>query len=140
MKIKRARMGNCIIRQNKIMQTGWEVTEHKEHMKVDGVLPELVPVCGQMYYPVPVSIPSVETSKSPDLKAESEDGNGAVRIKLVITKQELAVMLKKGGVSVGELLSHMKKESSHESVVIEDEHNKNCGRWKPVLDSIPEVS
>lgn len=125
-------MGNCIIRQNKIMQTGQEVSKHIESMKVPRVLG------GQMYFPVPVQEASMELNKNLESEAETEDGNGLVRIKLVITKQELAVMLTKGGVSVRDLVSHVKKESSNGAVVIEDEDNRYCGRWKPVLDSIPE--
>ncbi|KAI3694587.1 hypothetical protein L1987_77554 [Smallanthus sonchifolius] len=101
-------MGNCIITQNKIMQTG------------------------HMYYPVPLPGPCMEFNKNPEIEAETEGGRDrVVRIKLVITKQELQVMLRRGGVSVGDLASHMMKESS-------DEDNTSCGRWKPVLDSIPE--
>ncbi|KAK9055424.1 hypothetical protein SSX86_026508 [Deinandra increscens subsp. villosa] len=127
-------MGNCIIRQNKIMQTSQEVIEHKESIKVGRVFG------GQMYYPVPVKEASMELNKNPESETDAEEGNGIVRIKLVITKQELEVMLTKGGLSVGDLVSYMKKESSNEAVVIEDEDNRNCGRWKPVLDSIPELN
>ncbi|XP_076907208.1 uncharacterized protein LOC143563584 [Bidens hawaiensis] len=112
-------MGNCIIRQHKTMQTSQEVANHKESMKVHQDLG------GQTYYPVPL-LNQVET----------EGGDRVVRIKLMITKQDLEVMLKKGVVSVDGLASHMKKENSDEDVVIED--NRSCGRWKPVLDSIPE--
>ena len=121
-------MGNCITRQNKIMQTCQEVTQHKEPMK-DHV---------QMYYPVPLPEPSKKNSDL--IKGESEGGTGVLRIKLVISKQELEVMLEKGGVSVGDLASHMKKESLKKAVVIEDENSRKCGRWKPVLDSIPELN
>ncbi|KAL8191674.1 hypothetical protein R6Q57_028405 [Mikania cordata] len=126
-------MGNCIIRQNKIMQTGQEVIKHKESMKVNQV------IGGQMYYPVPVQEASMELNKNPESEAETEDGNGIVRVKLVITKRELEVMLTKGEVSVADLVSHMRKESLKGAVMIEDEDNRNCGRWKPVLDSIPEL-
>nr|GEW26778.1 hypothetical protein [Tanacetum cinerariifolium] len=98
------------------MQTCQDATQHKELMSDHG----------QMYYPVPLP----ESSKG-----ESEGGTGVLRIKLVISKQELEVMLKKGGVSVSDLASHMKKESLNNAVVIEDEDNRRCGRWKPVLDS-----
>ncbi|XP_022036496.1 uncharacterized protein LOC110938528 [Helianthus annuus] len=127
-------MGNCIIRQKKIMQTGQEVSEHKESMKVQRV------IGGRTYYPVPHQEDSTDLNKDPESEAETEDGNGIVRIKLVITKQELEVMLTKGGVSVSDLVSHMKKDRSSEAVVVEDEDNRSCGRWKPVLDSIPELN
>ncbi|KVI12002.1 uncharacterized protein LOC112507739 [Cynara cardunculus var. scolymus] len=134
-------MGNCIIRQSKVMQTGWDVTEQKERMKVHRVLPEVLPVVqhlrqethmisGQMYHPVPLSVPLLEFNKNPVMEAESQSNHEVVRIKLVITKQELEVMLRKGGVSVSELVSHTNKESLDET----------DGRWKPVLDSIPEFN
>ncbi|XP_021968831.1 uncharacterized protein LOC110863926 [Helianthus annuus] len=110
-------MGNCIIIQNKIMQKGEEVIKHRGSMKVNQVLG------GQTYDPLPLS--------------EKEGVDRVVRIKLVITKQELEVMLRKGGVSAGDLASRMQKESSDEAVVIEED-SRSCGRWKPVLDSIPE--
>ncbi|GJX46041.1 hypothetical protein Tco_0271231 [Tanacetum coccineum] len=88
---------------------------------------------GQMCYPVPLPEPSKKNSDL--IKGESEGGTGVLRIKLVITKQELEVMLKKGGVSVSDLASHMKKENLNNAVVIEDEDNRRCGRWKPVLDT-----
>ncbi|GKE10476.1 hypothetical protein Tco_1414027 [Tanacetum coccineum] len=86
---------------------------------------------GQMCYPVPLPEPSKKNSDL--IKGESEGGTGVLRIKLVITKQELEVMLKKGGVSVSDLASHMKKENLNNAVVIEDEDNRRCGRWKPAL-------
>lgn len=97
-------MGNCIIKQNKIMQMDQDVTKHK---------------------------------KIPEVDAESKGENKVMRIKLVITKQELEMMLMKGG----DLASHMIKESLDKAVVIEDyDDNRSCGRWKPVLDSIPEFN
>ncbi|CAH1434483.1 unnamed protein product [Lactuca virosa] len=115
-------MGNCIIRQNKVMQADWEISKHKEPMKAHPVLPVVL-------YPVAI----------PVIKAGSEGDNGVVRIKVVISKQELEVMLRKGGVSVGELVSHMKKER-FDVIDDDDEDDRNRGRWKPVLDSIPELN
>ncbi|KAI3514238.1 hypothetical protein L1887_12557 [Cichorium endivia] len=122
-------MGNCIIRQNKYMQADWEISKPNEPMKVHPVLPDVLPVGVQMYYPVAI----------PVIKAESEGDNGVMRIKVVISKQELEVMLRKGGVSVGDLVSHMKKERC-DGIDDDEEDHRNCGRWKPVLDSIPELN
>ncbi|XP_071699449.1 uncharacterized protein [Rutidosis leptorrhynchoides] len=126
-------MGNCIHLQNKVLQMGQKVTVHKEPISVDQVLSDLLPV------PFPV-----EFNKNQEIKAGSESNNGVVRIKVVITKQELGLMLKKGGVSIGELVSHMKNENSNKSMVIEDEDededDRNCRRWKPELDTIPEFN
>ncbi|KAL8208574.1 hypothetical protein R6Q57_007986 [Mikania cordata] len=119
-------MGNCIIRQNKIKQIGQEFNGHKESMKVDH---EQV-LGGHMYHRVPLPKPSMEFNKIPEIDAVSEGGDRVVRIKLVITKHELEMMLRKGGVSVSDLGI---KEST-------DEDNRSCGRWKPVLASIPELN
>ncbi|KAL4571593.1 hypothetical protein LXL04_018356 [Taraxacum kok-saghyz] len=118
-------MGNCIIRQNKVMEADWEISKCKEPMIIHQ---DVLPIGDQMYTPVAI----------PVIKAESEGDNGVVRIKVVISKQELEVMLKKGGLSVCDLVSHMKKERCDE--IDDDEDDRNCGRWKPVLDSIPELN
>nr|GEW26779.1 hypothetical protein [Tanacetum cinerariifolium] len=112
------------------MQIGMEIIQDKEPIQViqDHANRLLV-----------VQLPQPST-KNPEIQRETEGGNGVVRIKLVISKQELEMMLRKGGVSVGDLVTHMKKESTNKTVVIEDEDNGKSGRWKPILDSIPELN
>ncbi|KAI3788144.1 hypothetical protein L2E82_00836 [Cichorium intybus] len=137
-------MGNCLIRQNKmiikVIKTNGEVLEYNPPIKVHQVLEQhadheisdVFPVvkhlghqddmvAGHIYYllPRPVALP--DSIKNPGT---------TVRIKLVVTKQELEVMLKKGGVSVGDLVSQIGKNGS----LIETDD----GRWKPGLESIPE--
>ncbi|CAH1418317.1 unnamed protein product [Lactuca virosa] len=140
-------MGNCLIRQNKmiikVIKTNGEVLEYKPPIKVhqvltqhaDHAISDVFPVvrhlghqdemvAGHIYYLLPlphVALP--ESIKNP---------RTTVRIKLVVTKQELEMMLKKGGVSVsvGDLVSQIGKNGSLMEIV--------DGRWKPGLESIPE--
>lgn len=60
----------------------------------------------------------------------------AVRVKLVISKQELKKMLDKEGMSLDDMVSLMRKEASGR----EQEEEFCCGGWRPALESIPEGS
>ncbi|XP_024975624.1 uncharacterized protein LOC112513557 [Cynara cardunculus var. scolymus] len=145
-------MGNCLIRQEKmiikVIKTDGEVLEYAPPMKVhqvlsqyaDHAISDVLPVvrhlrhqadmvAGQIYYLFQLPVASPESVKS--------SKTSTVRIKLVVTKQELEVMLKKGGVSVTELVSQIEKNGS----LIEtsnDGGDDDDGRWKPRLESIPE--
>ncbi|KAK4392067.1 hypothetical protein Sango_1984500 [Sesamum angolense] len=73
--------------------------------------------------------------------AVSEDDSrrpaGVVRIKLVISKQELQEMLCKGGVSV-DMISKVQNE---EIIKSHDRDAVNISKgWSPVLESIPEAT
>ncbi|KAL5545834.1 hypothetical protein UlMin_005521 [Ulmus minor] len=75
-------------------------------------------------------------------KEEEESCSKVVRIKLVISKQELQEMLKNGVVSLGGVANSQvrtdqktKDGSSHRF----DDHDQE-GFWKPVLESIPEFN
>jgi hypothetical protein len=59
-----------------------------------------------------------------------DPGAPAVRVKLVISKQELKRMLDKEGMSLDDMVSAM-----HKVAVIDREC---CGGWRPALESIPE--
>jgi hypothetical protein len=60
----------------------------------------------------------------------------AVRVKLVVNKQELKNMLDKKGMSLDGMVSLMRKEAGY----CEREQECYGGGWRPVLDSIPEGS
>jgi hypothetical protein len=64
------------------------------------------------------------------------DRGAAVRVKLVIRKQELKRMLHKEGMSLDDMVSVMRKEA----VARESEQHECCGGWRPALESIPEGS
>ncbi|CAL9762998.1 unnamed protein product [Musa acuminata subsp. burmannicoides] len=111
-------MGNCLILQEKkvieIMRMDGEVLRYPSPLKVQQVLNEFpghaisdaLPVIacldpekrmrhGQLYYLLPPKKPVAETSA----------GEGLVRIKLVVSKQELKEMVRKGGVSLDDMIT-----------------------------------
>lgn len=78
-----------------------------------------------------------EPEKEPD---QQETSSKVVRIKLVISKQELQELLKTGGVSVDEMVSqlHTDKTKDISDVFNHDDAQRAEGYWKPVLESIAE--
>ncbi|CAN1134092.1 hypothetical protein LINPERPRIM_LOCUS16303 [Linum perenne] len=77
------------------------------------------------------SIPE-EQSKKDDEEA------GVVRIKLVISKSELEELLRRGGVSVSDMVSnHLQGQKQRLPEVEDDDDHHHC--WKPALESIPEL-
>ncbi|XP_031266931.1 uncharacterized protein LOC116125331 [Pistacia vera] len=142
-------MGNCLVQQEKmikVMKTDGKVLEYKAPIKVEDVLseysghalsdslpeirklrPDAKLVGGNLYF----LVPKVEKKKVRFSEEEAaRDGQGTagiVRIKLVISKQQLQDLLQKGGVSVEDMISQNKNEAEY------------CKVWKPELESIPEV-
>ncbi|RWW71219.1 hypothetical protein BHE74_00021053 [Ensete ventricosum] len=72
------------------------------------------------------------------LRDESEAAAGArvIRIKLVVTKQELKEMLRQGEVSHDAVLSLIQREESRCGAG----DKERCMEWRPTLQSIPEWS
>ncbi|KAK6126396.1 hypothetical protein DH2020_039846 [Rehmannia glutinosa] len=141
-------MGNCIVLQEKIvrvMKTDGKILEYKSPIKVHQVLSEFphhaisdkLPVIkhlhpntemlqGHLYYLLPLPVPP-----QPDVLELGDGGeNGVVRIKVVISKQELQAILSNGGVSVDDVISKVQKK---DDLVISK-------GWSPTLESIPEVN
>ncbi|CAI0391845.1 unnamed protein product [Linum tenue] len=147
----------------------------QQQQQQQNLLPEAKLVGGRLYYlvPLPPPVPASpeklvvkqkkkvrfavpeggekESSQNKKVEEHHHDesdvkGGGVVRIKLVITKQELEELLKKGGVSVGDMVSHLQDQQRLVKVDVgendqqqqeEEEWQKN---WKPVLESIPEIA
>lgn len=63
-------------------------------------------------------------------------GTGAVRIKLVISKQELKEILEKEGLTLEDMMSRVQKEPRDSP---EREKETSMG-WKPALESISEAN
>ncbi|KAF9598729.1 hypothetical protein IFM89_031397 [Coptis chinensis] len=153
-------MGNCLVLQDKfvkIMKTDGKILEYQTPLRVQQVLSEFsghaisdsLPVqrhlcadtdmlSGRLYYLLPPPLPTKEANKSmitvSSTKEETKQGTGVVRIKIVITKQELKEMLAKGGIpSVDDMVSQLQKKTKDEV-----DCDRNCNGWKPVLQSIPE--
>ncbi|CAI9760839.1 unnamed protein product [Fraxinus pennsylvanica] len=158
-------MGNCFALQEKVIKVikiDGKILEYKAPLEVHHVLSEFshhaisdeLPVVqymnpnakmigGQSYYllPLPVAPPPRIKKKKTVRFADSVEGageaTGVLRIKLVISKQDLQAMLRKGGVSVHDLVS---KQSTHKVDTIDRIANMNCRGWTPSLDSVPEVN
>ncbi|CAI0540000.1 unnamed protein product [Linum tenue] len=162
-------MGNCMVVEEKVVKVmrpdgkileytsptmvqqvmsdfpGQFVCDHQQQQQ--NLLPEAKLVGGRLYYLVPLPPPAPASPKKkvrfavPEggVKESSQNSGGVVRIKLVITKQELEELLKKGGVSVGDMVSHLQDQQRLVKVDVgeEEEWQKN---WKPVLESIPEIA
>nr|DAD48538.1 TPA_asm: hypothetical protein HUJ06_018475 [Nelumbo nucifera] len=144
-------MGNCLVLSRdsiKVMKTDGKVLEYQAPLRVHQVLadfaghaisdtlpvlrhlpPDTEMLSGRLYYLLPPPLPSTNV-------AEPRREAGVVRIKLVITKQELREMLAKGGVSVDEMVSQLQSRQSEVGVV--DDDTECCKGWRPVLESIPE--
>uniref|UniRef100_A0A5B6ZAP8 Uncharacterized protein n=1 Tax=Davidia involucrata TaxID=16924 RepID=A0A5B6ZAP8_DAVIN len=160
-------MGNCLVLQEKVikvMKTDGKVLEYRAPMKVHQVLSEFsgheisdtLPVVrhlrpetelfgGHLYYLLPLPVPPPEFDKKmlrfSNPVVEAEQGSGVVRIKLVISKQELEVMLRKGGVSIDHIVPQLQKKQGTNGVVkFDSDGNGKCKGWKPLLESIPEVN
>ncbi|XP_021908610.1 uncharacterized protein LOC110822737 [Carica papaya] len=168
---KKKVMGNCLVLEEKVvkvMRTDGKILEYKAPTNVHQVLsefsghaisdsfpdfrhlqPDTKLLGGNLYYLVPLPLARQERKKkkvrfsNPEVEENGGQGSGFVRIKLVISKQELQELLQKGGEeSVHEIVSKIQskqlriKEIDHES----DGGDTNCRGWKPVLESIPEVN
>ncbi|KAL2229305.1 uncharacterized protein LOC105161812 [Sesamum indicum] len=115
-------MGNCLVLQENVVRV----------MKADGKIIQ--------YKKSPIEVDQVLSKFSHHEVSEDEHHRlaGVVRIKLVISKQELQEMLRIGGVSVDDMISKVQKEEiiksyDRDAVMISK-------GWSPVLESIPEAA
>ncbi|KAL1549293.1 hypothetical protein AAHA92_17418 [Salvia divinorum] len=157
-------MGNCLVLEQKsvsVMKTDGKIIEYKTPIKAHQILsdyshhaitdklpvvkhlhPNTMLLRGRLYYllPLPVAPQPAKKKKrvrfSDDVvEDERRRATGAVRIKLVITKQELQAMLAKEGVSVEEMISQVHKEP----LKIDSKSIALKGQPLPALESIPEL-
>lgn len=80
---------------------------------------------GQLYYLLPPKTPIKEAGL----------GTGVVRIKLVISKQELKDLVLKGGVTFDGMISLGQRGPSNRR---SGDGEEKCIGWRPALESIPE--
>jgi hypothetical protein len=118
-------MGNCLVIQDR---------KEIKIMSVDG--------SEVLKMPSPGSDESLTTSRRIPVKApaaavvvDPAGGAAGVRVKLVISKQELKKMLDKEGMSLDDMVSLMRKDQQASS---DREQEECCGGWRPALESIPE--
>ncbi|XP_021289859.1 uncharacterized protein LOC110420810 [Herrania umbratica] len=161
-------MGNCLVLDQKIikvMKTDGKILEYQAPIKVQQVLsdfsghalsdsfsgfqhlrPDAKLLRGQLYYLVPVPSPPQKGEKkkvrfsNPEVNDEQGSaGAGVVRIKLIISKQELHELLQKEKVSIHDMISQIQSKESTKRVD-KSVGGDNCKGWKPVLESIDEVN
>lgn len=156
-------MGNClVVKENmmvQVMKSDGKILEYKAPIKVQQVLTEFsghvisdsLPVLrhlhpntkllpGHLYHLV--SSPKKKVSFADPQVQDSHgdrDESGVVRVKLVITKKQLQDMLQKGGVSVNNVLSLVHGQEVIEGDDVCEKTDDGFQRWKPALESIPEV-
>ena len=158
-------MGNCLVLEEKVisvMKTDGKILDYQAPIKVQQVLsdfsghalsdsfsgfqylqPDAKLLPGQLYYLIPVPSPSQKNKKKKvrfsNPEVNDEQGNaGVVRIKLIISKQELQELFQKG-VSVQDMVSQIQSKQSTNGIDTSDADD-NCRGWKPVLESIAEVN
>jgi hypothetical protein len=121
-------MGNCLVIQDR--------KEIKIMSVVDGGEVLKMPSPGMRSLKVPPEA-LCERLPPPAAAASVDDpaAGAAVRVKLVISKQELKKMLDKEGMSLDDMVSLMRKEASDR-----EQEEFCCGGWRPALESIPEGS
>ncbi|KAH7680672.1 RNA-binding S4 domain-containing protein [Dioscorea alata] len=142
-------MGNCLIlekKEIKIMSKDGKILSYQPPLKVQQVLLDfpgyaisssaLPVICnldqetylseGQLYYLIPPEIkPLAQTGHADDV----------LRIKLVLSKQELKELIKNGGiVSLDDMMSQLQRITRRRDGI----EKERCMSWKPTLESIPE--
>lgn len=152
----------------KVMKTDGKILEYRAPIKVHEILSEfsghaisdslpeirrlgsdLKLLGGNLYYLVPVPLVAASKNKAEKKRvrftepAETQDDGGqigkVVRVKLVISKQELEKLLQKEGVSVEDMVSLSKIKQSGKADTTAFCGEEDDGVWKPVLESIPEL-
>lgn len=165
---KKKTMGNCLVLEEKsvsVMKTDGKILEYKAPIQVHQILSEFshhaisdkLPVVkhlhpntellqGKLYYLLPLPQPAKKKTTpkkkvrfAEDVVEKERRSSGAVRIKLVITKQELQAILAKEGVSVEDMMSQAKKEPIKILSFDRDEGGMDLKGRSPALESIPEV-
>ncbi|KAG1369694.1 hypothetical protein COCNU_15G000600 [Cocos nucifera] len=142
-------MGNCLVLQDKkmikIIRMDGKILRYQSPLKAYQILSEFpehaisdaLPVVhhldpttdmrsGRLYHLLPLTTPIKETGLR----------TGVVRIKLVISKQELEDLLLKGGVTLDSMMSLIgqRQPSNRRS----GDGEEKCIGWRPALESIPE--
>ncbi|CAD5180826.1 uncharacterized protein LOC135633821 [Musa acuminata AAA Group] len=101
-------MGNCLVREERRAIKNGEILSYQTPLMAQQVRDE----------------------------SEAAAGARAIRIKLVVTKQELKEMLRQGGVSHDAMASLIQREESRSGAG----DKERCMEWRPTLESIPEWS
>ncbi|CAN1134089.1 hypothetical protein LINPERPRIM_LOCUS16303 [Linum perenne] len=155
-------MGNCIAVEEKVakvMRPDGKILEYTTPIHVNQILSDfpgqfsavvsasqpLLPdsklLGGHLYCLVPIPLVVKKTKKKVRFsipEEQTKSNEGVVRIKLVISKSELEELLRRGGVSVSDMVSnHLQGQKQRLPEVEDDDDHHHC--WKPALESIPEL-
>lgn len=161
-------MGNCLVLEAsmvvKIVKSDGKTLKYKTPIKVHQILkqfsnhavsdsqlmhlhPNTKLLNDELYYLVPLPLPSPKANKKkvrfaePEIEGGGASESGLIRIKLVISKQELQHMVHNGGISVNEMLSLVHDEKGVDGTQDVCRRIDYCSQgWKPALESIPEVN
>ncbi|WOL00844.1 hypothetical protein Cni_G09557 [Canna indica] len=145
-------MGNCLVLEErkviKIMRVDGEIiTYDHSHMKVQQVLDDFPRHDVSDESPAMRCLDSTASMRHEKLyyllpqkktlvAAETGEGAGLIRVKLVLTKQELKNMLSKGSeVSHGDMLCLLQRAQSKSGGSHKEAKFKE---WRPFLETIPE--
>ncbi|KAE8666158.1 fus3-complementing family protein [Hibiscus syriacus] len=138
-------MGNCLVAEEKVirvMEPGGKILEYQPPINVQQVLSNFSShalsdsfssfchlrhdaklLSGKLYYLVPLPSPSKKGKKkvwfsNPEVynNDDQENPGGVVRIKLIISKQELQELLEKGGVSAKDMVSQIQSKQNTSDV------------------------
>ncbi|CAN1134088.1 hypothetical protein LINPERPRIM_LOCUS16303 [Linum perenne] len=155
-------MGNCIAVEEKVakvMRPDGKILEYTTPIHVNQILSDfpgqfsavvsasqpLLPdsklLGGHLYCLSPPQLVVKKTKKKvrfsipeEQSKKDDEEAGSLVRIKLVISKSELEELLRRGGVSVSDMVSnHLQGQKQRLPV------KEGAEDWKPALESIPEL-
>ncbi|KAF0889479.1 hypothetical protein E2562_024538 [Oryza meyeriana var. granulata] len=117
-------MGNCLVIQDR--------NKEIKIMSMDGEILKMPPSCP--LNGVPRQAHGVVSDDA--LPAGDPAGGAVVRVKLVVSKQELKKMLlHNDGISLDDMVSLMHKEAEADG-----QQEISCRVWRPTLQSIPEGS
>lgn len=155
-------MGNCLVVEEKvirIMEPDGKILEYQAPVKVEQVLshfsghalsdsfsgfhhlqPDAQLISGQLYYLIPLPSPSKKGKKkkvrfsNPEVNDDQVSSPSVVRIKLIISKQELQELLQNGGVSAQDIASHnIQSKQTTNGIITLDVDDDSCRGSKPVL-------
>ena len=139
-------MGNCLVLEEKegikIKRMEGQILKYDSPLKVPQALPKFPGHTISDGIPATRNINQMAGKQNGHLyhlqrsKKMQTKETGAVRIKLVISKQELKEILEKEGLTLEDIMSQIQKEPRYS-------HKREKERsvmWKPALESISEVN
>ena len=139
-------MGNCLVLEDKegikIKRMDGHILKHDSPLKVPQALPKFTGHTISGGISAARNLNKMADMQSGHLyhlqrpKKMQTNETGSVRIKLVISKQELKQILEKEGLTLEDMMSQIQKEPRYSH----KREKKRSLMWKPALESISEVN